>query len=176
MRRKRTLEQIYLSLSSVVIRLGWPAIGDPTTGLRRLDRGFCRLERRTRSSASSGRVLRCLHLPQSGSGCGIPLRISRRGDRTPNSVSRRGDGARRAECAESLECNWKVVMDAFQEGYHIQGVHPELVQVTDESKERYRFFGEHSVATLPSAQQIFRFLPQRSRSKRYGIYRLHSRQ
>lgn len=40
-------------------------------------------------------------------------------------------------------------MDAFQEGYHIQGVHPELVQVTDESKERYRFFGEHSVATAP---------------------------
>jgi phenylpropionate dioxygenase-like ring-hydroxylating dioxygenase large terminal subunit len=50
---------------------------------------------------------------------------------------------------ETIECNWKVVMDAFQEGYHIQGVHPELVAAMDESKERYRFCGDHSVATAP---------------------------
>jgi phenylpropionate dioxygenase-like ring-hydroxylating dioxygenase large terminal subunit len=50
---------------------------------------------------------------------------------------------------ETLACNWKVVMDAFQEGYHIQGVHPELIPAMDESKERYRFFGDHSVATAP---------------------------
>lgn len=50
---------------------------------------------------------------------------------------------------EALDCNWKVVMDAFQEGYHIQGVHPELISAMDESKERYRFFGDHSVATAP---------------------------
>lgn len=50
---------------------------------------------------------------------------------------------------ESLNCNWKVIMDAFQEGYHIQGVHPELIPAMDESRERYRFFGDHSVATGP---------------------------
>jgi phenylpropionate dioxygenase-like ring-hydroxylating dioxygenase large terminal subunit len=50
---------------------------------------------------------------------------------------------------ESLNCNWKVIMDAFQEGYHIQGIHPELVAAMDESKERYSFFGDHSVATAP---------------------------
>lgn len=50
---------------------------------------------------------------------------------------------------ESLDCNWKVVMDAFQEGYHIQGIHPQLVPAMDESKERYSFFGDHSVATAP---------------------------
>jgi phenylpropionate dioxygenase-like ring-hydroxylating dioxygenase large terminal subunit len=50
---------------------------------------------------------------------------------------------------EALECNWKVVMDAFQEGYHIQGVHPELIAAMDESQERYGFFGDHSVATGP---------------------------
>ena len=50
---------------------------------------------------------------------------------------------------ESLNCNWKVVMDAFQEGYHIQGIHPELIASMDESRERYRFFGDHSVATAP---------------------------
>ncbi|MFA7601398.1 MAG: aromatic ring-hydroxylating dioxygenase subunit alpha [Novosphingobium sp.] len=50
---------------------------------------------------------------------------------------------------EAIDCNWKVVMDAFQEGYHVQGVHPELVKAMDESKERYGFFGDHSVATGP---------------------------
>ena len=50
---------------------------------------------------------------------------------------------------EMLECNWKVVMDAFQEGYHIQAVHPELIAAMDESRERYGFFGDHSVATGP---------------------------
>jgi len=50
---------------------------------------------------------------------------------------------------ETIECNWKVVMDAFQEGYHIQGVHPELIAAMDETKERYGFFGDHSIATAP---------------------------
>ena len=50
---------------------------------------------------------------------------------------------------ETIECNWKVVMDAFQEGYHVQGVHPELVAAMDESLERYGFFGDHSIATAP---------------------------
>ena len=50
---------------------------------------------------------------------------------------------------ESLNCNWKVIMDAFQEGYHIQGIHPQLVPAMDESKERYSFCGDHSVATAP---------------------------
>ena len=30
---------------------------------------------------------------------------------------------------EPLECNWKVVMDAFEEGYHIDGIHPQLLRV-----------------------------------------------
>ena len=50
---------------------------------------------------------------------------------------------------EEIRCNWKVIMDAFQEGYHIQGVHPELIPAMDETKERYCFFGDHSVATAP---------------------------
>ncbi|MQY22510.1 hypothetical protein NRB20_56280 [Nocardia sp. RB20] len=30
---------------------------------------------------------------------------------------------------EALDCNWKVVMDAFEEGYHISGIHPQLLRV-----------------------------------------------
>jgi nitrite reductase/ring-hydroxylating ferredoxin subunit len=52
---------------------------------------------------------------------------------------------------EALDCNWKVVIDAFQEGYHIQGVHPELLRVIviDPTTTRYRFPGDHTVAVAP---------------------------
>jgi phenylpropionate dioxygenase-like ring-hydroxylating dioxygenase large terminal subunit len=52
---------------------------------------------------------------------------------------------------EALECNWKVVMDAFQEGYHVWGVHPQLLNVIypDPLKSRSWFLGDHSVATAP---------------------------
>ncbi|TDC88536.1 aromatic ring-hydroxylating dioxygenase subunit alpha [Actinomadura sp. 7K507] len=52
---------------------------------------------------------------------------------------------------EALECNWKVVMDAFQEGYHISGVHPQLLQQIDinPTQSRYRFFDDHAVACSP---------------------------
>jgi phenylpropionate dioxygenase-like ring-hydroxylating dioxygenase large terminal subunit len=50
---------------------------------------------------------------------------------------------------ETIECNWKVVMDAFHEGYHVQGVHPELVPMVDLSKERFRTFGQHGATVVP---------------------------
>ncbi|MCB2059118.1 MAG: aromatic ring-hydroxylating dioxygenase subunit alpha [Novosphingobium sp.] len=50
---------------------------------------------------------------------------------------------------ETIESNWKVVMDAFQEGYHVQGVHPELAGMTKLSRERCGFFGNHAVTVVP---------------------------
>lgn len=50
---------------------------------------------------------------------------------------------------EELACNWKVVMDAFGEGYHVQGVHPELVGLSDLTRERFQTFDAHCVATVP---------------------------
>jgi len=52
---------------------------------------------------------------------------------------------------ESLECNWKVVMDAFSEGYHIIGVHPELLSVIDleAGNSRHGFYGDHGMAVAP---------------------------
>jgi phenylpropionate dioxygenase-like ring-hydroxylating dioxygenase large terminal subunit len=71
---------------------------------------------------------------------------------------------------EALDCNWKVVMDAFQEGYHIQGVHPELVAAMDESQERYAFFGDHSVATGPfGAANLEEFGPEQQAESIRGL-------
>lgn len=52
---------------------------------------------------------------------------------------------------EALDCNWKVVMDAFEEGYHINGIHPQLLTVLNINPEtaRYQFFEKHSVAVAP---------------------------
>lgn len=50
---------------------------------------------------------------------------------------------------ETMECKWKVVMDAFGEGYHVQGVHPELVGLSDMTRERFQTFGPHSASTVP---------------------------
>ena len=71
---------------------------------------------------------------------------------------------------EPLECNWKVVMDAFEEGYHIQAVHPELIPAMDESKERYAFFGDHSVATGPfGAANLEDFGPEQQAESIRGL-------
>jgi phenylpropionate dioxygenase-like ring-hydroxylating dioxygenase large terminal subunit len=52
---------------------------------------------------------------------------------------------------EPLDCNWKVVMDAFDEGYHINGIHPQLLAVLeiDPATSRYQFFETHSIAMAP---------------------------
>ena len=52
---------------------------------------------------------------------------------------------------ETIECNWKVVMDAFQEGYHVQGVHPELAHMTNLGAEHCVITGEHAVTCVPFA-------------------------
>ena len=50
---------------------------------------------------------------------------------------------------ETIKCNWKVVMDAFLESYHVQGVHPELVGSVDLTQERFGAFGNHAATTVP---------------------------
>ncbi len=53
---------------------------------------------------------------------------------------------------EAIQCNWKVVMDAFHEGYHVRGVHPELVSIMDMGKERFTRLGPHGATTVPFGQ------------------------
>jgi phenylpropionate dioxygenase-like ring-hydroxylating dioxygenase large terminal subunit len=55
------------------------------------------------------------------------------------------------DVTEAVDCNWKVVMDAFQEGYHINGIHPQLLRVIniDPATSRYKFFDKHCVSMAP---------------------------
>jgi phenylpropionate dioxygenase-like ring-hydroxylating dioxygenase large terminal subunit len=50
---------------------------------------------------------------------------------------------------ETIASNWKVVLDAFYESYHVQGIHPELVPVVDVAQERFTDLGWHGATTVP---------------------------
>ena len=50
---------------------------------------------------------------------------------------------------ETIKANWKAALDAFLEGYHVQGIHPELMGFTDLRRERCGLFGWHAATTVP---------------------------
>ncbi len=53
-----------------------------------------------------------------------------------------------------LPANWKVVVDAFNEGYHVQGTHPQLLPWTDDVNLDYEPLGIHAhYGRLPDARR-----------------------
>jgi phenylpropionate dioxygenase-like ring-hydroxylating dioxygenase large terminal subunit len=53
-----------------------------------------------------------------------------------------------------LPANWKVVVDAFNEGYHVQGTHPQILPWTDDVNLEYEPLGIHShYGRLPTARR-----------------------
>ena len=42
------------------------------------------------------------------------------------------------------DCNWKVAVDSFNEAYHVQGIHPELLPFTDDVDCPVDLLGKHS--------------------------------
>jgi phenylpropionate dioxygenase-like ring-hydroxylating dioxygenase large terminal subunit len=60
-----------------------------------------------------------------------------------------------------LPANWKSVVDAFNEGYHVQGTHPQLLAWTDDVSLVYEQLGIHShYGRLPSARRQLRPSPR----------------
>jgi phenylpropionate dioxygenase-like ring-hydroxylating dioxygenase large terminal subunit len=53
-----------------------------------------------------------------------------------------------------LPANWKVAVDAFNEGYHVQGTHPQLLPWTDDVSLEYESLGLHAhYGRLPNARR-----------------------
>jgi phenylpropionate dioxygenase-like ring-hydroxylating dioxygenase large terminal subunit len=60
-----------------------------------------------------------------------------------------------------LRANWKVVVDAFNEGYHVQGTHPQILAWTDDVNMEYEQFATHAhYGRLPSARRQLRPSPR----------------
>jgi phenylpropionate dioxygenase-like ring-hydroxylating dioxygenase large terminal subunit len=60
-----------------------------------------------------------------------------------------------------LPANWKVVVDAFNEGYHVQGTHPQILPWTDDVSLEYEPLGIHShYGRLPNARRALRPSPR----------------
>ena len=60
-----------------------------------------------------------------------------------------------------LPANWKVAVDAFNEGYHVQGTHPQLLPWTDDVGLEYEPLGIHAhYGRLPSARRQLRPSPR----------------
>ena len=60
-----------------------------------------------------------------------------------------------------LPANWKVVVDAFNEGYHVQGTHPQILPWTDDVSIAYEQLGNHAhYGRLPSARRSSRPSPR----------------
>jgi phenylpropionate dioxygenase-like ring-hydroxylating dioxygenase large terminal subunit len=60
-----------------------------------------------------------------------------------------------------LPANWKVVVDAFNEAYHVQGTHPQLLPWTDDVSIEYEQLGKHAhYGRLPRARRQLRPSPR----------------
>jgi phenylpropionate dioxygenase-like ring-hydroxylating dioxygenase large terminal subunit len=60
----------------------------------------------------------------------------------------------RAHLTTRIGANWKAVVDAFNEGYHVQGLHAQILPWTDDVSIEYEQLGVHShYGRLPGARR-----------------------
>lgn len=48
-----------------------------------------------------------------------------------------------------MAANWKTMVDGFLDVYHLQGVHPQLLEYTDDVNTTYELLGKHSAMYMP---------------------------
>lgn len=53
---------------------------------------------------------------------------------------------------QPLACNWKVVVEAFVESYHVHAIHPQILPTNDDVNIRHTLLGDHNVFVVPVAQ------------------------
>jgi nitrite reductase/ring-hydroxylating ferredoxin subunit len=67
----------------------------------------------------------------------------------------------RAYLSTIIDANWKAVVDAFNEGYHVQGLHPQILPWTDDVSIAYEQFGLHArYGRLPGARRALQPSPR----------------
>ncbi|MDQ1379966.1 MAG: hypothetical protein QOJ71_685 [Actinomycetota bacterium] len=67
----------------------------------------------------------------------------------------------RASLSTIIDANWKAVVDAFNEGYHVQGLHRQILPWTDDVSIEYEQFGRHAhYGRLPGARRQLRPSPR----------------
>ncbi|MGZ4795526.1 MAG: aromatic ring-hydroxylating oxygenase subunit alpha [Acidimicrobiia bacterium] len=60
-----------------------------------------------------------------------------------------------------LPANWKAAIDAFNEGYHVQALHPQILPWTDDTAIAYEQFETHArYGRLPGARRALRPSPR----------------
>ena len=60
-----------------------------------------------------------------------------------------------------IDANWKAVVDAFNEGYHVQGLHRQILPWTDDVSIEYEQFARHAhYGRLPGARRQLRPSPR----------------
>jgi len=53
-----------------------------------------------------------------------------------------------------LPCNWKVALEAFNEGYHVAGTHPQLLDTQGDDVTRSFTFGKHGMFGYPAPARL----------------------
>ena len=53
-----------------------------------------------------------------------------------------------------LPCNWKVALEAFSEGYHVFGTHPQLLETQGDDTTRSFTFGKHGMFGYPAPARL----------------------
>src|SRR5438552_4917969 len=67
----------------------------------------------------------------------------------------------RASLSTIIDANWKAVVDAFNEGYHVQGLHRQILPWTDDVTIEYEQLGRHAhYGRLPGARRRLRPSPR----------------